>query len=188
VAGSAVQTAIASVFPEQAVHWIKASAEACGVRNEYAASEQLGADRWAMLIAARAMTQSDCIVVALGTALTVDMLAQDGRFLGGVIAPGLRLMRDALAQGTDAVAPPPGQVVRFPGNTADAVQTGLIYAVLGVIEKTLAEFEAQSQQPVSCILTGGGADRIAPYLNRPFQVVDNLVLEGIRLLAQQEKA
>jgi type III pantothenate kinase len=188
VAGSAVQAAIETIFPGQVVQWVKASSHACGVSNQYAAPEQLGADRWAMLIAARAMTQADCIVVSLGTALTVDMLAHDGRFLGGVIAPGMRLMRTALAQGTAAVAPPPGQVTRFPGNTADAVQTGLVYATLGVIEKTLAEFEAQCQQPVSCILTGGGADRIAPYLNRPFQVVDNLVLEGLRLLAQQEKA
>jgi len=188
VAGSPVQAAIASIFPEQVVQWVKASSHACGVRNQYTVPEQLGVDRWAMLIAARALTQADCVVVALGTALTVDMLAQDGRFLGGVIAPGMQLMRAALAQGTDAVAPPPGQVTPFPNNTADAVQTGLVYAALGVIEKTLAKFEAQCQQPVSCILTGGGADWIAPYLNRPFQVVDNLVLEGLRLLAQQEKA
>ena len=98
----------------------------------------------------------------------------------------MKLMGRALVQGTDAIAPPPGEVRRFPSNTADAVQTGLVYAVLGVIEKTLAEFEAQCQQPVSCILTGGGADWIAPYLNRPCQVVDNLVLEGIRVLAQKE--
>lgn len=187
VAGSAVQAAIESVFPGQSVQWVKASSQACGVDNPYAQPEQLGADRWCMLLAARALTSADCAVVALGTALTVDMLASDGRFLGGVIAPGMQLMRRSLAQGTDGVAPAPGQVVRFPSNTADAVQTGLMYAVLGVIEKTLAEFSAQCQQPLSCILSGGGAHEIAPYLNRPFQVVDNLVLEGLRLLAQQEK-
>jgi len=187
VAGSAVQAAIESVSSGQNVQWVKASSQACGVSNPYAQPEQLGADRWCMLLAARAMTSADCVVVALGTALTVDMLASDGRFLGGVIAPGLQLMRASLAQGTDGVAPAPGRVVRFPGNTADAVQTGLLYAVLGVIEKTLAEWEAQCRQPLSCILSGGGAHEIAPYLNRPFQVVDNLVLEGLRLLAQQEK-
>lgn len=188
VAGSPVQAALESAFPQQAVQWVKASPHACGVINQYALPEQLGADRWCMLIAARAMTAADCAVVSLGTALTVDMLANDGCFLGGVIAPGMQLMRAALAQGTDAVAPSPGQVARFPRNTADAVQTGLVYAVQGVIEKTLSEFEAQCRHPVSCILTGGDADWIAPYLNRSCQVVDNLVLEGLRLLSQPEKA
>lgn len=188
VAGSPVRTALESIFPQQAIHWVKASSHACGVSNPYKQPEQLGADRWCMLVAARAMTSTDCVVVALGTALTADMLASDGRFLGGVIAPGMQLMRTALARGTDAVAPPPGQVARFPSNTADAVQTGLVYAALGVIEKMLAGWEAQCPQPVSCILTGGGAHEIAPYLNRPFKVVDNLVLEGLRLLAQLENA
>lgn len=187
VSGNPVHVLIESVFPGQVVQEILSLPYACGVRSLYEHPEKLGTDRWAMLIAARAMTPADCLIVSLGTALTVDMLTSDGRFLGGVIAPGLHLMRTALAQGTDAVAPQPGQVTRFPCNTADAVQTGLVYAALGVIEKTLAEFETQCQQTVSCILTGGGASTIAPYLNRPFQVVDNLVLEGLRLLAEPEK-
>lgn len=188
VSGKPVLALLASVFPAQAVQEIRSLPYSHGVRNLYTQPEKLGTDRWAMLIAARSITQADCLIVSLGTALTVDMLAHDGRFLGGVIAPGLHLMRAALAQGTDAVAPQQGQVERFPCNTADAVQTGLIYAALGVIEKSLTEFEKQCQRAVSCILTGGGATTIAPYLNRPFQVEDNLVLEGLRLLAQPEKA
>jgi len=149
VAGKIVQKALETVFPQQSIYFINAAAFTYGVRNQYAEPEQLGADRWCALIAVRELIQEDCVIVSLGTALTVDMLTSDGRFLGGVIAPGMQLMRMALAQATDAVAPAVGRVSTFPSNTADAVQTGLTYAALGVIEKTIADFEKQCQGPVS---------------------------------------
>lgn len=186
VAGPAFQVALESALPQRALQWVKASSQACGVTNLYNPPQQLGADRWAILVAARAITHEACVVASFGTALTVDMLAADGRFLGGVIAPGLQLMRTALAQGTHAVQPPLGQLTRFPTNTADALETGLVYAMLGVLLKVTSEFEAQTQRAVHCILTGGDAHFIAPYLNSAAQVEDNLVLEGLRLLAQKE--
>lgn len=186
VAGPAFQVALESALPNRALQWVTASSQACGVTNQYAPPEQLGADRWAQLIAARAIVHGPCVVASIGTALTVDLLAEEGRFLGGVIAPGLHLMRAALAQGTHAIQPPVGQVTSFPTNTADAVETGIVYAMLGMLEKLVAEFEAQMQHPVHCILTGGDAQVLAPHLNRSVQVVDNLVLDGLLLLAQKE--
>ena len=76
--------------PEQT----RAEVERCGVRNLYERPEQLGPDRWAALIAARALHSSGpALVVNAGTATTVDMLSGDGRFLGGSILPGVELMR-----------------------------------------------------------------------------------------------
>jgi type III pantothenate kinase len=186
VAGPAFQAALEAALPRASVQWVTATQQAGGVTNCYESPAQLGADRWAMLIAARAISNQACVVVSIGTALTVDMLAADGRFMGGIIAPGIELMRDALAQGTHAIHTARGQVVTFPHNTADAVETGLVYALAGAIEKLACEFEAQARHAVSCILTGGGAHFVAPCLNRPVQVVDNLVLEGLLLLARKE--
>ncbi len=188
VTGPLFQQALESAFPGVSMQWVKAAPMAWGVKNQYDAPEQLGSDRWAMLIAARALLmKQSCVVASLGTALTVDTLTAEGIFLGGVIAPGLQLMHLALESGTHAVLPSIGKVSRFPTNTADAVETGLVYALLGVIEKTLAEFETHIQCPAMTILTGGGAHLIAPYLNRPVQVVDNLVLDGLLLLSREEK-
>jgi len=187
VAGPQFQTALQSAFPNVPMQWIKATALACGVTNQYDVPEQLGADRWAMLIATRAMIQQACVVASIGTALTVDMLTAEGNYIGGVIAPGLQLMRIALEHGTHAVQPPLGHVTRLPTNTADAVETGLVYALLGTIEKTVLEFETHSRRQAAIILTGGGAHLIAPYLNRAVQVVDNLVLDGLLLLSREEK-
>lgn len=187
VAGKAFQETVVRVFPSSILYWVKAEARACGVSNQYDTPAQLGSDRWAALIAARAITSAPCLVVSIGTALTVDMLAENGAFLGGLIAPGPQLMREALAHGTHAIQPPVGRFVPFPTNTADAVQTGVIYALLGTIERAATTFEAKQGASVACILTGGAANLIAPYLNRPYQLVDNLVLEGLLVMAKEEK-
>ncbi len=186
VAGERLQASLQAALPDVALEWIQAKPQACGVINSYTQVEQLGADRWAALIGARGMTHEPCIVVSLGTALTADLLAHDGRFLGGAIAPGWQLMQDALAHGTTAIQLSSGKVTALPTNTADAVHTGVIYALLGVIEKMAHDFEEKAKRPIKCILTGGAAHKIVPYLNRPVQVVDNLVLEGLMLLAQKE--
>src|SRR6185369_12567643 len=83
--------------------WLAASAAAGGVRNGYTTPEQLGADRWAALVAARkrvtAVSSSPppAIVINAGTAVTIDALASDGMFRGGLILPGMHVMLQALA-------------------------------------------------------------------------------------------
>jgi type III pantothenate kinase len=186
VAGERLQALLQSALPDVSWQWVQAEQQACGVINSYTQATQLGADRWAALIGARAMSHEPCIVVSAGTALTADLLADDGHFLGGAIAPGWQLMHDALASGTTAIHLSSGEVSPLPINTADAVHTGITYALLGVIEKMAQGLEEKVKRPIGCILTGGAAHKIAPYLNRPVQLVDNLVLEGLLLLAQKE--
>lgn len=188
VAGDTVVEAVQSAFTDIPVTWIKAGKHAVGVDNGYAEPQQLGVDRWSMVVAAHQMFPGPCVIASVGTAVTVDLLASNGRFLGGVIAPGQHLMRNALARGTHAVAPATGKITQIPNNTADAVETGLLYAVVGIIEQMSQVLERQEQAQIQYVLTGGGAAAITSHLNRPFQVVDNLVLEGIRILAQQEDA
>ena len=82
VAGERLQVALESALPNVALKWVHAKHQACGVINSYSQAEQLGSDRWAALIGARAISCEPCIVVSAGTALTADLLADDGRFLG----------------------------------------------------------------------------------------------------------
>lgn len=186
VAGKTVEEALVNAMPNCAKYWVKAQHNARGISNQYDIPTQLGSDRWSALIAARAMTSAPCLVVSVGTAMTVDMIGADGKFLGGCIAPGPQLMRESLAQGTDAIQIEDAKFTPFPTNTADAVQTGIIYALLGTIEQVAAAFDLKQNGSVAILLTGGAANIIAPYLNRPHQVVDNLVLEGLLLLAKEE--
>jgi len=169
------------------VEWLVAAPEAAGVRNRYDRPELLGADRWASLVAARrrvlAAGPAPCVVVNAGTAVTVDALDEDGTFRGGFILPGIRLMLRALAENTAALKVPPGHYDDFPTNTPDALFSGAMQAVCGAIELMRLRL-TQGARQATVYLAGGAAPEIAPLLAAPVEVVDNLVLEGVLVLAE----
>lgn len=178
--------AVVALRPWQGkLFWLTACAERYGVTNRYLRPEQLGSDRWAALIATRAKTSMACLVVSVGTALTADMLDDQGQFLGGIIAPGPQLMRQALLAGT-ALSASPGHYTAMPRTTDDAIETGIVQSALGAITRMANLLQAQTGTPPLLLLTGGAAARIAPHLNSAFRLVDNLVLEGLRTVAQKE--
>ena len=102
VAGPLVGEAVAAAVAAPGIpqHWVKSQSAQYGVRNLYDHPEQLGADRWAALIGARALHDGACLVVCAGTATTVDILDAEGGFQGGLILPGVELMCRALAANT----------------------------------------------------------------------------------------
>ncbi len=185
VAGFGVRARLTEVcrrWPAE-IHWAVAGESLCGVRNGYDNPAQLGSDRWAALIAARAVAPRGSVVVNAGTALTVDALSADGRFLGGLIAPGLAAMRRALAESTAAVSADGGRFDIFPGNTADAVYTGALSAMAGAVERMAAALlEAQGDDPTR-LLSGGDAQLLLPLLSGETMMMDNLVLEGLIRIA-----
>ena len=172
------------------IEWLSAAAQAGGVTNRYRSPAQLGADRWASLVAARrravaahGTAPQPCIVVNVGTAVTIDALAADGAFLGGLIVPGVRLMLRALADNTAALRTPPGEFHEFPTTTPDAIYSGALQALSGAIGEMRQRLGADGARDITCYLAGGGAQDIAPRLAAPVEVVDNLVLEGVLVLA-----
>lgn len=186
VAGDAPRQSIESFAARHGlpVEWLHARAAQGGVTNGYDHPEQLGADRWGALIGARALHRGDCIVVMSGTATTVDVLAADGRFRGGLILPGLRLMREALAGGTANLPVAEGRFAEQPRNTFDAIASGAVQATAGAIERMFRQI-AGGSNPL-CLLSGGAATVVAgasPPLTFAHRVVDNLVLEGLAAIA-----
>jgi type III pantothenate kinase len=190
VAGEAARLRIETLLARWRVsaEWLTASAAACGVVNGYAVPGQLGADRWAALVAARQrvgaaeLFPAPVIVVNAGTAVTIDALDAGGCFRGGVILPGLRLMLRALADHTSGLKTAPGRYEDFPTNTADALYSGAVQAICGAIEQARGRMQ-RADGAVKCLLAGGAAAEIAPHLSGEPEVVDNLVLEGVLALA-----
>jgi len=169
--------------------WLSATEEACGVSNRYAVPSQLGADRWAALVAARTRVLEElfppaCVVVNARTAISVDALDAAGVFRGGIVLPGLNLMLQTLASNT-SLKIPPGRYDDFPINNADAMTSGSVQAVCGAVEQMRGRLAADGAS-VTCVLGGGAAGEIAPHLTQPVEVVDNLVLEGALALALAE--
>jgi type III pantothenate kinase len=167
------------------VRWTESRPTQCGVRNLYSDPSQLGTDRWAALIGARTMHPGACVVVAAGTAVTIDALTAEGEFLGGLILPGLSLMPAALARDTARLPRDTGAYADFPRTTVDAIATGTIDAVAGAVERFAQRMRARADGAVGLIATGGAIAALVPYLAADARVVDNLVLEGLLIIAAE---
>lgn len=193
VAGPAVAAALQALLDAAGIDMqvVRAGDQACGVSNHYADPAALGPDRWAAAVAAWQRKQAACIVACAGTALTVDALAVDtqsgrGMFLGGLILPGLALMQSSLATAAAGLADGSGgQFAAFPATTRDAVHSGALQAMAGAIERMAYELGAREGAPPAILLSGGDAAVLAARLPAGSEIVDNLVLEGLVLLARE---
>lgn len=172
--------------------WVIANEAQCGVFNGYDSPMRLGADRWVAMIGARehlvAKGQADkaLVVVMVGTAVTVDAINSQGKFLGGLILPGHGMMLKALESGTAGLHVPTGEVVPFPTNTSDALTSGGTYAIAGAVERMMHHLRVQSGQEPYCIMTGGAGWKMAPSMSTQFELVDNLIFDGLLAIGQEK--
>ncbi len=171
------------------------TAAAAGVVNSYDDPSGMGVDRWLALVAAYHRTRGACLVVDCGSAVTVELLDNQGCHQGGYIVPGLRLMRRALFSDTEAVKVP-RQVLPpslEPGNsTESAVNNGLPLMVVGLVDQALQQLRAKvaetsrHERMPPLIVTGGDGEALLPHLAARLKVepqsVPDLVLEGLALV------
>lgn len=173
--------------------WVKAnlgvdaefarSSSACGqVKNGYADPLQLGVDRWLAILAGYNQIQNTCVIVSAGTALTVDLVAHDGRHLGGYIAPGIGLFMASLNQAAARINLDEDErsLDLTPGNTTSvAVVHACTAMIQGVINNALQQImNADGREQITLLLTGGDADRLQdlyPWANYK----QELVLDGL---------
>lgn len=168
--------------------WLLTDAKFGDVVNAYSSPRKLGVDRWMSLIAARQRSQKATLVVSIGTAMTVDALSPQGTFLGGVIVPGIAMMQRALQQGTAQITETSGEWHEFPLNTADAVQSGILSALSGAIRLQHTHLAAMARMQPHCILTGGDAELLLPYLGLSVEQVPALVLEGMERVTRKNES
>lgn len=175
--------------------WAQSTPEACSVRNDYSPPHSLGCDRWAALIAAWQITQNSCLVVNAGTAVTIDALEQQPTteknqavFIGGLILPGLYLMQKSLTQATARLTQPnhPTFTDIFAKNTATAMDSGALHAILGAISLMAHALQQKNHPSPSIILSGGDAQSVQAHLPDPLKqqsrVIEPLVLQGLYFL------
>ncbi len=188
VAGRVADQAVAALAAATRARRIRIASQVagCGVRNGYADPRQLGSDRWAALVAAWFLVRGPAVVVNAGTAATVDLLDGSGTFIGGIICPGIGLMLDSLQRRSRVLRAGAGRVRTVPPrNTADAMRTGAVLALAGAIETMAHRLAARCGSEPRIVLSGGDAPLLKG-LGKRTRRVDNLVLEGVALLANAE--
>ena len=162
--------------------------EAGGVVNGYADPGLLGVDRWLAAIGAYRRTGGACVVADIGTAATVDVVASDGRHCGGYIVPGPHLMVASLLHGTSDLASfhatsPPGAVPVFADNTRDAIERGCRVALAAWVDRCVADAGQLLGTAPRLVLAGGALPEVLPYLEARGQLVPDLVLRGLAVVA-----
>lgn len=177
-----VSSVLNGLWPSTGIYRARSEDEKLGVSNAYREPEKLGIDRWLSMVAAYDKYRRPLCIVGCGTALTFDRVDASGKHLGGLISPGLRLMREALASGTenlDAVNTPyPFGLENF---TAAAIYNGTLASACGLIEYMLKE----EPKDLLLLLTGGDANVVADRLSRDVIVEPDLVLYGLALILQK---
>lgn len=187
VAGRGIATAIRDEARrrfEVEPQFVTATEEAFGVRNAYARPAQLGADRWAAMIGAFLEYGGPVCIVDAGTAFTVDVVAVDGLHLGGVIVPGIELMIGSLRGRTSDIAAleaalPAAGSRMLASNTADALRNGALHALVGLVERVIAEVEARIGAELPVVISGGDGERVRDALDRSATYNPALVLRGL---------
>lgn len=152
----------------------------------------LGADRAVNVIAAHAKYPGDLIVIDFGTATTFDVVAADGAYKGGIIAPGINLSLDALVSNTAklpriAIEAPRGTSV-IGKNTEDQMLIGVFWGYVAMMEGLVARMKAEIGRPAKVIATGGLAILFDKH-TEIFDAVDgDLTLQGLAMIADRAGA
>jgi type III pantothenate kinase len=194
--------AMASVVPPLTSRWIETcrvylkcdplvvdAGVRTGVKIRYEDPRAVGADRIVDAAAAFRLYGGPACIVDFGTATTFDALSSEGEYLGGAIAPGIGIAAQALFQRTaklprvDLVRPP----TAIGRNTVHAIQSGLLFGYVGLVEGMVARFREELGNEMKVIGTGGQADLIA-HETRVIEILAPwLTLDGLRMIYEMNQ-
>jgi type III pantothenate kinase len=155
-----------------------------GVRILYDDHSQVGADRIANAAAAYKLYGGPACIIDFGTATTFDAILQNGDYLGGAIAPGIRIAAEALFQRASKL--PKVDLIRPPAavgrNMTHSLQSGLLLGYVGLVEGIAERFRAELGDGTKVIATGGLAELIAKETKVISILAPWLTLDGIRII------
>lgn len=143
--------------------------------------DKIGTDRLLNALAAFQRTATATIVIDAGTAVTIDAVSEKGEFIGGVIAPGLETLKEALHLRTAFL---PRVSVQRPRrvlgkDTNEAIKSGLYWGMVGLVEKITKKLLEEQVNTPTVLATGGDAELLANEIQIIDEIVPHLTLEGI---------
>ena len=189
VAGASVEAALIDWMQRRwslTPVFLRSTAQSGDVINAYPDPAQYGVDRWAALLGARTLTRQPVCIIDAGTAITVDLIDVDGCHKGGLIMPGLQMMREALLRGAAGIDQASGNIVAFANNTADAVSSGTLHMLRAAIVESCSSAADVLGANMRIIITGGTSELILSLPGIPeMQSEPYLVLLGLRVAGEE---
>jgi type III pantothenate kinase len=151
---------------------------------------EVGADRLVNAVAAFARFGGACVIVDFGTAITYDVVAAAGEYVGGIIAPGVEISMEALTSRAAAIpridlTPPRALIGK---STVEAIRSGVIYGFASQVDGMIGRLRAELGEDVDAIATGGLASAIVPFCEQIEEIDDLLTLTGLRLIHELNSA
>ncbi|MEK6698849.1 MAG: type III pantothenate kinase [Nitrospirota bacterium] len=155
-----------------------------GITLRYDNPKEIGADRIVNAAAAYRLYGGPIIIVDFGTATTFCAVTKSGEYLGGAIAPGVKISAEALFQ--RAAKLPRVELTKprsvIGSDTISAMQAGIIYGYAGLVDGLVERMKKELSPEAKVIATGGLAELVAPETRSIKEVKPHLTLEGLRLL------
>ena len=154
----------------------------CGYKDHQA----LGVDRWMAMLAAFHRAKGAFAVIDAGSAITIDVVTGNGTHQGGYIVPGYRMLCQALSGGTAQVRPEdPAGISLQPGrSTTEAVNHGIMGMIKGLVEGVISSLDL-SDKSINLYLTGGDAPLLEKLLGSAWEIIPDLVLDGLTLASRE---
>ena len=158
------------------------------VFNKYRIPSQVGQDRLVNAYAGLKLFGPGLIIVDFGTAITFDIVSKKSEYLGGLIAPGLRLMQEGLNKKTALLpfvelARPIELVGR---DTVSSIRAGVIFGCAGLCEGILSKLLSKECRSFKIIVTGGDASLVKPYVSYFKIIEEGLILKGLAMIAESQ--
>jgi len=153
----------------------------------YKHPREIGADRIVNAIAAIKLFGGPLIIVDFGTATTFDVISNDGTYMGGAIAPGIKISSDALF---DAAAKLNRVVLTAPKktvgtDTSSSLQSGIIFGGAALVDGMIERIKTETKTDYKTIATGGLAELITPYCAKISHIEPFLTLYGLQLVFKE---
>ena len=170
------------------IEFVESVAVDHGVTNAYPVPGDLGADRWVAMIAAHHQVEGAVCVFDCGTAITVDLVAASGEHRGGLILPGIDMLVETLQANTAGIQLPDmvGMTGLLGRGTQEGVTGGAERLLAAALDRIVEDIQADSNEAVSFIITGGYAERLLSRMNTAVHYEPLLVLQGLAIMSDRE--
>ena len=165
-----------------------------GITIDYENPSEVGADRIVDAVAAYELYGGPSVVVDMGTAITLDVITSDGRYLGGSIAPGIRIAQDGLF-GKTAKLPKielKQPTTAITESTSEAINAGIVIGYIGMIDKLIETIEDEiverleiDKSEINVVATGGFSELISQSSKYINTIEPDIMLEGLRIIYER---